>query len=368
MRKFRQIQNQEQGFVSIIVTLIMMIILTLIVIGFAQTSRREERQALDRQLSTQAFYAAESGINSAAKTIQTLLAAGNPIPAKTKCGPETPDAVPDDGTLDHTYTTSNILDPPDGLIQFTCLLVDPNPKSLQYTIPIGDSQIAALPAKDGNIDAITINWQNTDQTDTSFNCSDADMVTIGKFLPQGGSSANVWPCSLAVLRLEIVPGGSLTGYAALQNATTTVFLYPQSGGLGSNGPVGISNGQVIGVNCNPTPPSCNISLTVGAQTSFYLRLTSIYKGSIVSITPTRSGNPVSIVGSEVVIDATGKANDVLRRIRVFKDISGLNSCSKTPVPCYAIQTFSSICKQFSAGPGFAETTNPDDEGCKLTNP
>ena len=54
----------EEGIVSIVVTLIIMIVLTLIVTGFAQLARREQREALDRQLSAQASYAAESGINA----------------------------------------------------------------------------------------------------------------------------------------------------------------------------------------------------------------------------------------------------------------------------------------------------------------
>jgi hypothetical protein len=57
--------RREGGFVSIIVCMIIMTILSLITIGFAQIMAREQRQALDRQLSSQAFYAAESGVNDA---------------------------------------------------------------------------------------------------------------------------------------------------------------------------------------------------------------------------------------------------------------------------------------------------------------
>ena len=61
----KQLKNNEQGLVAIVVTLIIMLVLTLIVTGFAQLARREQREALDRQLASQALYAAESGVNAA---------------------------------------------------------------------------------------------------------------------------------------------------------------------------------------------------------------------------------------------------------------------------------------------------------------
>jgi Tfp pilus assembly protein PilX len=59
----RQSTSRQAGMVSIMVTMILMVVLSLIVIGFAQIARRNSRQSLDRQLSTSAFYAAEAGVN-----------------------------------------------------------------------------------------------------------------------------------------------------------------------------------------------------------------------------------------------------------------------------------------------------------------
>lgn len=67
----KPIQDNQQGIVAIVVTIILMVILTLIVLSFAKISRREERDALDRQLSTQAFYAAESGIDYAKSKLES---------------------------------------------------------------------------------------------------------------------------------------------------------------------------------------------------------------------------------------------------------------------------------------------------------
>ena len=61
----KRLKQSESGIVSLMMTLVIMLVISLIVIGIAQLSRREQRQALDNQLSTQAFYAAESGVNDA---------------------------------------------------------------------------------------------------------------------------------------------------------------------------------------------------------------------------------------------------------------------------------------------------------------
>ena len=63
--------KDDKGLVSFMITIIMMLVITLIVIGFTQVSNRNRRESLDRQLSTQAFYAAESGVNEALKVLRT---------------------------------------------------------------------------------------------------------------------------------------------------------------------------------------------------------------------------------------------------------------------------------------------------------
>src|SRR5262245_1378660 len=118
MSTFKLAKNQK-GMVSILVTMVIMIVVSLIVLGFAKIIRREERQSLDRQLSTQAFYAAESGINDAVKKISDDIKNNVTVPTKTSCDP------------DNHYTTSNQLD--GTTITYSCLLIDPTPNTLEYS-------------------------------------------------------------------------------------------------------------------------------------------------------------------------------------------------------------------------------------------
>jgi Tfp pilus assembly protein PilX len=93
MRKIHLHNSSQTGMVSIMVTMLLMLVITLIVLGFAQVSRREQIQTLDRQLSAQAFFAAESGVNDAISVIKQRLAQGLPISDKTACSTNPSDPV-----------------------------------------------------------------------------------------------------------------------------------------------------------------------------------------------------------------------------------------------------------------------------------
>ena len=69
---------------------------------------------------------------------------------------------------------------------------------------------------------------------------------------------------------------------------------------------------------------------------------SIYNGANVIITAKDSiGNQLDFKNSQIAIDSTGKANDVLKRILV--DVAYSGSQTNTP---FALQTTSSLCKHF----------------------
>src|SRR4051812_31465613 len=57
--------KNEDGLVALLVVGILIILLSLVTVAFTKLMGREARQSLDRVLSTQAYYAAESGINDA---------------------------------------------------------------------------------------------------------------------------------------------------------------------------------------------------------------------------------------------------------------------------------------------------------------
>ncbi len=311
------------------VTMILMIIISLIVVGFARLVRREQRQSLDDQLSTQAFYAAETGINDAIKAMQANKITGN----KTNCT----NAV--DGI---NYKINEATG-----VSYTCLLIDRSPDNLQYTIKQNEQTLIPIKAESGNIDNIALSWQNsTIPPSPSFTGCPA---IIGQF-PANGAWVN---CDAGVLRVDLVQAGSFTRDYLTTN-TLTAFLKPRnvSGAESLTFPPA-AKGVIKGAGCSSgnTPLRCNFNISGLTASNYYLRIRAIYKDIDLIVTPTdNGGHSVSLTGAQAVIDSTGKAGDVLRRV-VARVSIGKSLGDNTPV--FAIQSRDTICKKLQVGSGFA---------------
>jgi hypothetical protein len=90
----------------------------------------------------------------------------------------------------------------------------------------------------------------------------------------------------------------------------------------------------------------------------------------ISATDGGSNNPLLLVGSQALIDATGKAQDVLKRVQVRTPLtpsSGIPS-----YPDYALETTDSICKRFQVTntafiiPSDIDSTDPNAPLCQPT--
>lgn len=324
------LRYSQQGMVAIMTTMVLMIVISLIVLGFAQISRRNQRESLDRQLSTQAFYAAESGINDVRELIQNRMAAGQPIPEKTGCTDTGPGAayaalVPD---IDTTKE-----------VAYSCILVDPSPTNLRYSNVGQTSIIVPMIAEGGaNFSRIQLNWQPKVSGNPLTGCP---ATTNNVFSPTGS-----WSCGYGVLRFDLVPasGGGLTA-DGLRNSTMTVFGVPHASGVTSV-PYAASTANTnnrIGVTCTAT--QCSLAITGLTQNAYYMRISSIYRDVALQISATTSsGAAIELEGAQAVIDATGKAQDVLRRVQVNVP---LRSTSQNELSDYAIKSTDAICKRFA---------------------
>lgn len=350
MKKYRLGQDQR-GLVSILVTMVILMIISLTVIGFARLSQREQRQALDRQLSTQAFYAAETGVNDAVEALRT-----NPSLEKTSCS----------GTLSAT-TGSNVIDATNK-VSYTCVLVDPTPMSLEYA-SIDSDQGTVLPTQPraGTLERLTIGWQDK-AGGTSFN--GCPSPSAGEYV---FPAAVNWPstCSAGILRIDLVPNESPITRATLMSRTLTAFLYPQNGSTSATNYTynlaAPDQGAVIPVNCNAssTPRSCNVSITFSNNSgvnSYYLRARSIYRNSNMHVAGYTTGNVASeLINAQAIIDSTGKANDVLRRISVRVPMTNIGAY----VPSFGVLTADSMCKRFSIAPNVNPRAESGDAACAI---
>ena len=320
---------REAGLVSIMVTLILMIVISLIVLGFAQISRRNQRQALDRVLSTQAFYAAETGVNDARDLINTAVLGGSTIPAKSDCA---------DGSGIYAGLNPDLDGVAGDEAEYTCVMVDPTPDTLLYSdIETRSTIIPIISANGVNISRIVLNWKTGDNTATpTANCPS---TTVNTFSPTSN-----WLCGYGVIRLDLVPTNGTFNYATLQNNTMTTFLVPFNAGGVTTTPyaAGGANNR-IGLDCSDT--DCTFTLTGLSVNQYYMRISSLYKDSSSLRVNAYDGsnNLLDLKDAQAVIDSTGKAQDVLRRIQVHVP---LTASSQNLLSDYAMESTDSICKRF----------------------
>ncbi|HSW99271.1 MAG TPA: PilX N-terminal domain-containing pilus assembly protein [Candidatus Saccharimonadales bacterium] len=320
----QQRADTQAGMVSIMVTMIMMIVLSLIVIGFAQIARRNSRQSLDRQLSTSAFYAAEAGVNDVRDLINTY---GTP-PAK-------PDCTNGSGATAAYYSHLPSATLNAGAnVKYTCVMVNPATSTLQYTVGYTGTVVPLIAQSGQLIDDLTITWQKSTASATPKVGCNGNLVAVGS-----------WTCGYAGLRFDLIPTNVAYDINTIRGKTMSSFADPVQAGGTLTAPFRTDGSQdLIKTRCSNTNCTLTLNNGLGAQ-QYYMRIMSQYYQNVpVQISGTDSGgNPVQFVGAQSIIDVTGKAQDVLRRIqvRIPADGAGTNGTSD-----YALETTDSICKRF----------------------
>jgi Tfp pilus assembly protein PilX len=114
----------ENGLASIIIVGVMVILLTLISLGFANIVDRHLRNSISHQLSVGATYAAQSGINDALNYLKTI----DSTATASKCG----DLIGTASSPGPLYSTSNISGDSDRTVSYNCVLISQHPTSLTF--------------------------------------------------------------------------------------------------------------------------------------------------------------------------------------------------------------------------------------------
>ena len=345
----KNMKHKQSGFVAIIAAAILMIIMTLITIGFTQVMQREQRQALDRHLSSQAFYAAETAINDAYRYVLSKQEANQIVSEKTTCD------------VSGAEWNNGLISSGDTNVSYSCLLIDPTPTALEFNNSITESQSKIFPIqpKSGaKIQSITFQWNGTDGTNEIKNIAE-DCTP-----PADGSIRDLPSTRLSavpLLRIDLInipaDGADNITRDKLENGSAHFFLYPQNNCGGTT--VSFANlippperdtGRIVDVNCDPTANySCEITINgIAGQNSnrMYARVRSIYGNANLRVTATdNSPSQFKFVGAQTVVDATGKANDVVRRVKAY-----LSTTGTYPTPEYVLQATQGICKDLEIAP------------------
>lgn len=295
-QEMKKITKDQGGVVSILVTVVFILLISMIVLAMAENSNREQRQSLDRQLSDQAFYNAESGISDWA---EYLTSGRTTEKSKTVCDTS---AFPDDapkGPIDG------------GVNSYSCVLFNREPSSLEIK-PLSTDENKSYPIKSTvPITSLKFTWNANPGGNQVGGCAGT-----GSGLPSSlGANCNVGGVRFELFRL---------GANREQTIKSTYIGYflPRNGGVGGSLNVGSlaypdNQGMITPGGCSDALGGCVVTLTglnILPTDNWTLNVKSLYTDNRVTVVA--NNGTVGFVDAQIEIDSTGKANDVLRRIKV----------------------------------------------------
>lgn len=369
----KAMKHNQNGFVAIFTAIIIMGLLTLVAIGFTNITRQAQRRTLDDQLNTQAFYAAETGINRARELINT--GAVGIDDNKSDCA--------DNGSYNYDIDTTLG-------INISCLLINMTPPTVEYdSVPVvGDGEsittyLRTLPSSGANISTLEVSWDTDQRSDLTDPDDERPNQGFTNSSPTLLPAAN-WGDNIGVLRVDLVRAPSPVTAANLERANLvnnsyTFFLYPSrqasTNSFTANPGSAGGHGASFLTNCVPNAADfrcvARINLSGAASNGYYVRLQSYYNPVRVSLRPLDgSGNETLTSGSQAIIDATGRASDVSRRVQVRVPIRNSNNSFPGYHSPFSILSAGSICKRLVGVPGnstFLSTDVPASEQA-LCNP
>lgn len=360
-------QHKEAGVVSLFTVLFFTILITVLTVGFVRIMINERRQATDQDLTTRAYYAAESGVEDARRALQQYY----PVVAdRPKLNTDTCDAP-----VGYSKTIST-----NPSIGYSCMLMDLNPTDLQATLP-GDgnsTQWAIRSQGDVAFNKVRISWhslsEEVDGATVAFRATGTDNPTYANWKDGSGVS---FP---AMLRMQMFgyPKTGTFGRAQLEALNRVGFLNPTTSPSSGDFPINNldANTRPQDTRCTTDPSvfggyACQASIIVnpGIDPSgnyIFMRLKSLYdqNGTKVKIELLNGSTVVSTQDGQAIVDITGRAGDVFRRVQSRVSLPGAIDTSLLPE--FAVESGGDICKRFEltdTGESLIQPTDP--AGCKV---
>ena len=367
MINFKNSKHNQSGMASLVIISVLIVLLTLITVGFSRLMDRSVNNALNNQLSAAASYAAQSGVNDAVKYIkdQQVANPGTPVSSNTCNSTVLTQALASQANISG-----------DGNTKITCLLINPSPPDVNYSqINPHTSQVAKLTSS-APIDRLMVSWQSSDRNKNGFPPSlSFDSITNWNYTP--------------VLRMALYAVPSDGNANNITSKTFFLFLQSSSASFTTIAFNATSDGSIVKVNCGNksqgsfvgTPDlDCNTIITQLASALspapkyFYARFTPVYNQADIKLKANDgSGSGVTFQNVQTVIDVTSKSGNAVKRLqeRIDTDTSGstYNTSTAQIAPEDALRSAASLCKRLT------ETTSPTNTvidgsqcGTVVTNP
>ena len=374
----------EQGFVSLFTVIFFMLLITIITVGFLRIMQAEQQQSIDNDLNASAQAAAQSGVEDAKRAILLYNSPSTAGPLKaalrTALNSSSCNALFSDATISSALKLDNSgsINNQAGLNEYyTCLSVDLDTPDYVGQSTAGKSQFIPLVPQTGNpYEQILISWHLASPSPGSDGDGEPTRYAPGILLPPVTGGVASWSSQgyPAYLRVELYgyPNGNF-GRSNVDQLSHSVFLVPNyasnAAALGSATPINLgtvdprganqAKTDLVGIKCTGAPPSiptgtyaCTARLQLpngfpSASNNYFLRVTPEYGPTHFQIQMMHNtSNVVDFSGVEPLIDSTGRASDVFRRVQVRVQPSNTAN-----LPEYAAETADSICKNMQVADG-----------------
>ena len=390
--------DRRRGAVSIFVVVFSALLITVVTISFIRIMVNDQDQASRNDLSQSAYDSAQAGVEDAKRALLRYYAACSATGNATECarareavssttcnemvrygnvigedseGETGPDgdaqygeikvqqrSNPGDEQLDQAYTCVTAQ-----LVTDDYLSSDPNPANTSTLVP--------LKVQAGRtFNTVTIEWFSADDMEGANTNGRVDLRSNVE-TPMPLLAQDKWPVTRpALMRAQFMQVGSnftlndFNAPADGESNANTVFLYPTSSDAAPHAVEILGrdarkdNGTALKaepynaplpVRCQDvdTPRySCKMSLTIpapigGGDRQAFLLLTPLYNKSQFRVTLSDGMTPQQFDGVQPIIDSTGRANDMFRRV------SSRVTLSDFPYPEGAVDVMGNFCKSFS---------------------
>ena len=385
--------NQQSGVVSLFTVLFTTILLTVLTVGFLRLMVQEQRQALNNDLSQSAYDSAMSGVEDAKRALRACRTGNtsvcNKIDAQACNTIQSSGIVGSASDTEVTIRSGDLADT--SLSQsYTCVTINRNSDDVIGNLPVDGSQIVPMHT-DQQFDAIAIEWTHKG---SQYSGGDVDAIQA----PAGGGGVTLPPNTPAgwgknapaMLRIESVlpPDANSVTLADLDTQiVSTTFLRPtvaasqfaptiavgmpraaQTMQPGST--LDTQTAAPAAVTCSSqlytnNGYACKVILKLASGTTpamskvAFLRITSLYNETSFRIQPfdTVANKPVTFNDVQPVVDATGRAGNLYRRVVSRLSYQDLSS-SVIPFPNSAVDITANLCKDF-----YVTDTTSDGNGC-----
>jgi hypothetical protein len=329
------LQKTQRGATALFIVIFSTLLLSVITISFVGMINRDKVQSNDNELSQGAYDAALAGVEDAKRVVAACLV-DSASPACTALANDRCSTVYDAniglGTNGETLLKSSNESGVDINQAYTCVKVSLNSNDVLTELPRGKSYMTPIRAV-GAVRYIEVKWQqNGDSGGLSdpLNGGHDGLCGLGQLC-----NLEDWGNIPTLLRVQLITPGSAVNLSTLDdsNQGATFFLYPNMtvSSLPSISQDGTyrythnnSSDGLKEVVCSNSQFRSGYACTARIQLSSdipanselnFVRITPLYTGAAIQVSLLgASNNPVLFRGVQPVVDSTGRANDIFRRV------------------------------------------------------